>query len=100
MAMTKRERVEATAERIRHKMLERGMNPTTLGNAAGVKASVISRILSEGRDMKGSTLAGISRALRCTSDELLGIRPPKVMNDIETARKLVSRLDDLLWGEQ
>ena len=101
---TKRELEEkaealAIAERIRHKIKARGSNATKISVRAGMHPPTITRMLTEGRNMKATNIAKIAVALNCSSDELLGI-VREGETQLDRARKVVAQLDNILWGEK
>jgi transcriptional regulator with XRE-family HTH domain len=94
--MSKRTEKEHPATRLRLLMSERNYSIARLSKSSGIQASVISRILSEQRDFKFSTSIRLAKGLKISLDTLAG-RPDFTVEQLEKARALSSKLDDVLW---
>jgi transcriptional regulator with XRE-family HTH domain len=66
----------------------RGLTQTEPGDAAGVSQRVIAYYETESTQPPGALLVNFARALRCTTDELLGVEPTADPLSPKTARLL------------
>lgn len=93
-------RKESAAKRLRAIMQRRELNIHKVSVLTGVKSSVLSRILSENRDMKASTVVRLAEGLGVSTDYLLGTTKGTLDDQqIEKLRHLVARMDNLLWAD-
>ena len=61
-------------ERILLRRRRRGLTQRELAQAAGMNANTLARVeRGEVKDLAGQLVAGLARALGCTSDYLLGL---------------------------
>ena len=80
----------------------RGLSQEELAKAAGVSRRVIAYYESEGAQPPGALLADLSRALKVSADELLGLRPAQEKPSPKTARllKRLLKIADLPPADQ
>lgn len=80
----------------------RGLTQTALGSAVGVSKRVIAYYEADGAQPPGAMLIDLARALRVSSDELLGLAPLRDTPSPKVARllKRLERLADLPPTEQ
>lgn len=80
----------------------RGLSQTELGEAVGVTKRVIVYYESDDAQPPGAMLVDLARALRVTSDELLGLKPLRATPSPKVARllKRLERLAELPPTEQ
>jgi transcriptional regulator with XRE-family HTH domain len=80
----------------------RGLTQTELGEAAGVSQRVIAYYETESTQPPGALLVDFARALRCTTDELLGVKPTADPLAPKTARllKRLQRIAELPPADQ
>jgi transcriptional regulator with XRE-family HTH domain len=80
----------------------RGMTQTELGDAAGVSQRVVAYYESESAQPPGSLLVNFARALKVSTDELLGVRPIAEKLPPKTARllKRLRRIEELPAADQ
>jgi transcriptional regulator with XRE-family HTH domain len=90
LAMKERS-LEGFGERLAEMRQRRGMTQAELGKAVGVSNRVIAYYEVEGAQPPGAMLVDLSRALRVSTDQLLGVKPVKEKPSPKTAR-LVKRL--------
>jgi transcriptional regulator with XRE-family HTH domain len=81
-------------ERLTHIRQSRGLTQADLGKAVGVSNRVIAYYETESGQPPGAMLVDLARALRISSDELLGIKPIKDQLSPKTAR-LLKRLEKI-----
>jgi transcriptional regulator with XRE-family HTH domain len=93
------ERRESAAKRLRAIMTRRKINSNDIYKLTGVKPSVLSRILSENRDMKASTVVRLATGLGVTTDYLLGVCNGTLEDhQLDKLRRMVAQMDDILWA--
>lgn len=97
--MTLSEERAELAKNIRRLITDRRMTVKDCAERAGVTHSALSRILNEPRVPSAITVRKLAKALHVSADEILGLKPTVNDEVVEKARKLVAKLDDLLWGE-
>jgi transcriptional regulator with XRE-family HTH domain len=74
----------------------RGLTQAQLAAAAGVTQANISYYENGARDPTASTIAILSRALRVSTDVLLGMKPARAVNDLDTQTlRLWRKLDEV-----
>ncbi len=80
----------------------RGLTQTELGAAGGVSQRVIAYYETESTQPPGALLVDLARALRCTTDALLGVKPTPEQLAPRTARllKRLQRIEDLPPADQ
>ena len=80
-------------------MQQKGINISELSRRSGVAKSAICRIRSENRDFKFATAIKLARGLRVSLDTLAG---KQNLDDqqLDQARRLAAKLDDVLWSEK
>jgi transcriptional regulator with XRE-family HTH domain len=72
----------------------RGLTQAELGQAVGVSKRVITYYEQEDAQPPGAMLVELAQALRVSSDQLLGLKPPKDKTSPRTAR-LIKRLQKI-----
>jgi transcriptional regulator with XRE-family HTH domain len=72
----------------------RGMTQAELGESVGASKRVIAYYEQDDAQPPGAMLVDLARALRVTSDQLLGLKPPKEKTSPRTAR-LLKRLQKI-----
>jgi transcriptional regulator with XRE-family HTH domain len=97
--MTARTEKEGAAERLFAIMKERDISPALLAERSGVAKSVIGRIRSDNRDFRFSTAIKLAKGLRVSLDTLAG-KEVLTQQQLDRARTLAARLDDVLWNER
>lgn len=89
---------ERTLEGFGHRLAEirqsRAMTQAELAQMAGVSRRVIAYYEQDDAQPPGAMLVDLARALRVTSDQLLGLKPPKEKTSPRTAR-LFKRLQKI-----
>lgn len=98
--MTNSEERDAIARRIRKLIADKSMTVSRCAERAGITGSALSRIINEPRVPNAITVKKLSVALNVSADTILGIERPVSDSTIEKARRLVNKLDDILWGNQ
>jgi transcriptional regulator with XRE-family HTH domain len=80
----------------------RGMTQVELGRAAGVSQRVIAYYEAESAQPPGSLLVDLARALKVSTDELLGVTPVRETLSPRTARllKRLRRIEELPAADQ
>ena len=98
--MTDSEERAAIALRLRKLIADKRMDVTECAKRSGVTTNALSRILNEPRTPNSITLKKLAVGLNVSADVILGIERPIDERTIDKARRLVNKLDDLLWGNQ
>lgn len=80
--------IEGFGERLCQIRKSRGMTQAELGKAAGVSNRVIAYYEQDGAQPPGAMLVDVARALRVSTDQLLGLKPAKEKTSPRTARLL------------
>ena len=83
--------LEGFGERLAEIRQGRAMTQAELADAVGVSRRVIAYYEKDGAQPPGAMLVDLARALRVTTDQLLGLKPAKDKTSPRTAR-LVKRL--------
>lgn len=80
----------------------RGLTQTELGTAAGVSQRVIAYYETESTQPPGALLVDFARALKVSSDELLGLTTSSAKTSPKTARllKRLQRIEELPPADQ
>lgn len=80
----------------------KGMTQVELGDAVGVSQRVIAYYESDGAQPPGAMLVDLARALKVTSDELLGLKAVREQTSPKTARllKRLRRVEELPLADQ
>jgi|GEM_PF-975113 len=101
-AMKARETDETFGERLAEARQRRGLTQAELGKAVGASQRVIAYYEGEGGQPPGALLAHLARALKVTSDELLGLKPATEKPSPKTARllKRLQKITDLPAADQ
>jgi transcriptional regulator with XRE-family HTH domain len=86
--MKARETDEMFGARLAEARQRRGITQAELGKAVGASQRVIAYYEGEGGQPPGALLADLARALKVTSDELLGLKPTTDKPSPKTARLL------------
>jgi len=86
--------IEGFGERLNEIRRSRGMTQAELGKAAGVSNRVIAYYEQDGAQPPGAMLVDIAKALRVSTDQLLGLKPAKEKTSPRTAR-LIKRLQKI-----
>jgi transcriptional regulator with XRE-family HTH domain len=97
LATMKQRDVEGFGQRLAEIRKSRGMTQAELGDAVGVSNRVIAYYELESTQPPGAMLVDLARALRVTTDELLGASPVRERVRPKTARlmKRLQRVADL-----
>lgn len=80
--------IEGFGERLCQIRKSRGMTQAELGKAAGVSNRVIAYYEQDGAQPPGAMLVDVARALRVSTDQLLGLKPAKEKTSPRAARLL------------
>jgi len=80
--------IEGFGERLCQIRKSRGMTQAELGMAAGVSNRVIAYYEQDGAQPPGAMLVDVARALRVSTDQLLGLKPAKEKTSPRAARLL------------
>lgn len=86
--MKARETDETFGKRLAETRQRRGLTQAELGKAVGVSQRVVAYYEGEGGQPPGALLADLSRVLKVTADELLGLKPVTEKPTPKTARLL------------
>jgi len=86
--------VEGFGERLSQIRKSRGMTQAELGKAVGVSNRVIAYYEADGAQPPGAMLVDLAKTLRVSTDQLLGLKPPKEERSPRTAR-LLKRLQKI-----
>jgi transcriptional regulator with XRE-family HTH domain len=80
----------------------KGMTQVELGDAVGVSNRVIAYYEADGAQPPGAMLVDLARALKTSTDELLGLRPLTEKTSPKTARllKRLQRIEELPPADQ
>lgn len=80
----------------------RGMTQADLGDVVGVSKRVITYYEQQDAQPPGAMLVDLAKALRVSSDQLLGLKPPKERTSPRTARllKRLQRIEQLPPNDQ
>jgi transcriptional regulator with XRE-family HTH domain len=80
----------------------RGMTQTEMGTAAGVSQRVVAYYEAESAQPPGSLLVDFARALKVSTDALLGVQPVREQLSPRTARllKRLRRIEELPPADQ
>lgn len=94
--------IEGFGERLSQIRRSRGMTQAELGKAAGVSNRVIAYYEQDGAQPPGAMLLDLARALRVSTDQLLGLKPAKDKTSPRTARlmKRLRKIEDLPPADQ
>ena len=94
--------IEGFGERLSQVRRSRGMTQAELGKAAGVSNRVIAYYEQDGAQPPGAMLLDLARALRVSTDQLLGLKPAKDKTSPRTARlmKRLRKIEDLPPADQ
>jgi transcriptional regulator with XRE-family HTH domain len=94
--------LEGFGERLAKIRQSRGMTQIALGTAVGVSNRVIAYYEQQDAQPPGAMLADLARALRVSSDTLLGLKPAKDTDSPRTARllKRLRRIEELPSADQ
>jgi len=94
--------IEGFGERLTQVRRSRGMTQAELGKAAGVSNRVIAYYEQDGAQPPGAMLLDLARALRVSTDQLLGLKPAKDKTSPRTARlmKRLRKIEDLPPADQ
>lgn len=94
--------IEGFGERLNEIRRSRGMTQAELGKAAGVSNRVIAYYEQDGAQPPGAMLVDIAKALRVSTDQLLGLKPAKEKTSPRTARllKRLQKIQDLPPADQ
>lgn len=100
--MKARETDETFGERLAEARQRRGLTQAELGKAVGASQRVMAYYEGEGGQPPGALLADLARALKVTSDELLGLKPATDKPSPKTARllKRLQKIADLPPADQ
>jgi transcriptional regulator with XRE-family HTH domain len=90
----KEREVEGFGQRLSQIRRSRGMTQGELGDSAGVSNRVIAYYEADGAQPPGAMLVDLARALRVSTDQLLGLKPAKEKTSPRTAR-LLKRLQKI-----
>ena len=98
----KQRTVDGFGKRLAEIRKSRGMTQTELGKAAGVSKRVIVYYEQDDAQPPGAMLADLARALKVTTDELLGIKPLETNTSPKSARllKRLKRIEALPPSDQ
>ncbi len=80
--------VDGFGERLCQIRKSRGMTQAELGEAVGVSNRVIAYYEADGAQPPGAMLVDLAKTLRVSTDQLLGLKPPKEKRSPRTARLL------------
>lgn len=86
--------LEGFGERLAEIRESRGLTQAELALAVGVSRRVIAYYEQEDSQPPGAMLVDLAKALRVSSDQLLGLKPPKEKRSPRTAR-LLKRLQKI-----
>lgn len=86
--------LEGFGKRLAEIRQSRGMTQADLGNAVGVSKRVIAYYEQDDAQPPGAMLVELAHALRVTTDQLLGVKPPKEKPSPRIAR-LLKRLQGI-----
>ena len=102
MASTRHPRLDGFGARLAALRQGRGLTQAELGAAAGVSQRVIAYYETESTQPPGALLVDLARALRCTTDALLGVTAPAAPLAPRTARllKRLQRIEELPPADQ
>jgi transcriptional regulator with XRE-family HTH domain len=94
--------IEGFGERLCQIRKSRGMTQAELGKAAGVSNRVIAYYEQDGAQPPGAMLVDVARALRVSTDQLLGLKPAKEKTSPRAARllKRLRKIEDLPPADQ
>lgn len=94
---TRHPRLDGFGARLAALRQGRGLTQAELGAAAGVSQRVIAYYETESTQPPGALLVDLARALRCTTDALLGVTAPAAPLAPRTARllKRPQRIEEL-----
>jgi len=95
LELTVKERtLEGFGERLAQTRQSRGLTQAELARTVGVSRRVIAYYEQEDAQPPGAMLVDLAKALRVTTDELLGLKTPKAKTSPRTAR-LIKRLQKI-----
>ena len=99
---TRHPRLDGFGARLAALRQGRGLTQAELGAAAGVSQRVIAYYETESTQPPGALLVDLARALRCTTDALLGVTAPAAPLAPRTARllKRLQRIEELPPADQ
>jgi transcriptional regulator with XRE-family HTH domain len=80
--------IEGFGERLSQIRKSRGLTQAEVGKAVGVSNRVIAYYEQDGAQPPGAMLVDLARALRVSTDQLLGLKPPKEKRSPRAARLL------------
>lgn len=80
--------VDGFGQRLSQIRKSRGMTQAELGEAVGVSNRVIAYYEADGAQPPGAMLVDLAKALRVSTDQLLGLKAPKDKRSPRTARLL------------
>lgn len=94
--------VKGFGTRLRTAREQRGLTQAELGAAVGVSNRVIAYYEQDGAQPPGAMLVELARALKVSSDELLGVKPLKEKASPKTVRllKRLQRIEHLPPADQ
>ncbi|MGZ5429488.1 MAG: helix-turn-helix domain-containing protein [Thermoanaerobaculia bacterium] len=89
--------LEGFGERLAQVRQSRGITQAELGKAVGVSNRVIAYYEQDGAQPPGAMLVDLAKALRVSSDQLLGLKPVREKTSPRTARLLrrLQRIEEL-----
>lgn len=89
--------LEGFGERLAQVRQSRGITQAELGKAVGVSNRVIAYYEQDGAQPPGAMLVDLAKALRVSSDQLLGLKPVREKASPRTARLLrrLQRIEEL-----
>jgi transcriptional regulator with XRE-family HTH domain len=89
--------IEGFGERLSQIRKSRGLTQAEVGRAVGVSNRVMAYYEQDGAQPPGAMLVDLARALRVSTDELLGLKLPKEKRSPRAARlmKRLQRIEDL-----
>lgn len=86
--LMKQRTLDGFGQRLTELRKSRGLTQQELGRRVGVSNRVVAYYEADGAQPPGALLVELARALNVSSDQLLGLKPPKEKTDPKTARML------------
>src|SRR5258708_5787565 len=89
--------IEGFGERLSQIRKSRGLTQAELGKAVGVSNRVIAYYEQDGAQPPGAMLVDMAKALRVSTDQILGLKPAREKTSPRTARllKRLQKIEDL-----
>lgn len=85
---------ESTGQRLARFRRTRGLTQVQLADELGVTQSFVSQFERDDVRLPGDTIGKLARILRVTSDEILGLKPPKA-DGLPKTRRIARRLQQI-----